>query len=171
MTKPNQLENWGEARRLKALELNTAGWSRRDIALYLGVSYGAVNQWLRRAVLQGRDSLLHRRDPGRTSRLSPDQLARLMSILTASPRALGFENDTWTRGQVRELIVREFGVSYHPAHVSRLLRAYGSPSTPADEFRQTSQLSRPVVCRANAGTPAGPNRQMTSPSGAPRLDS
>jgi transposase len=92
----------------------------------LGVSCGAVSQWLRRAVLEGRDSLRHRRDPGRASRLSPDQTARLATVLAASPRTAGVEADQWTRVLVRDLILREFGVSYHLAHVSRLLRTYGA---------------------------------------------
>jgi len=126
MVRPNHFEDWGEARRLKALELREAGLSQLAIAAVLGVSRGAVSQWLRRADLEGRDSLRHRRDPGRASRLSPDQIARLVALLTGSPKAVGLQTEAWTRGLVRELILREFGVLYHPAHVSRLIRAYGA---------------------------------------------
>jgi transposase len=37
-------------------------------------------------------------------------------------QAHGFRADVWTCERVAELIRREFGVSYHPAHVSRLLK-------------------------------------------------
>src|SRR5262249_55200824 len=126
MVRPNHFEDWGEARRLKALELREAGLSQLAIAAALGVSRGAVSQWLRRADLEGRDSLRHRRDPGRASRLTPDQIRGLVALLTGSPKAVGLQTEAWTRGLVRELILREFGVLYHPAHVSRLIRSYGA---------------------------------------------
>jgi transposase len=37
-------------------------------------------------------------------------------------QAHGFRGEVWTCERVAELIRREFGVSYHPAHVSRLLK-------------------------------------------------
>ena len=126
MAKPNHFQDWGETRRLKALELRDAGWSQLQIAAALGVTPGAVSQWLRRANLEGREALRHRRDPGRTSRLTQDQITRLMALLTGSPQAVGLQCDAWTRGLVKDLILREFGVSYHPAHVSRLVRSYGA---------------------------------------------
>ena len=126
MVRPNHFPDWGETRRLKALELRDAGWSQPEIAATLGVTPGAVSQWLRRANLEGRDALRHRRDPGRASRLSEEQIGRLMMLLTGSPEAAGLQCEAWTRGMVRDLILREFGVSYHPAHVSRLVRSYGA---------------------------------------------
>jgi transposase len=131
MIRPNNFPDWGETRRLKALELRDAGWSQLQIAATLGVTPGAVSQWLRRAHLGGRDALRHRRDPGRASRLTQDQIDHLMMLLTGSPQAAGLQCETlhseaWTRGMVKDLILREFGVSYHPAHVSRLVRSYGA---------------------------------------------
>jgi transposase len=37
-------------------------------------------------------------------------------------QAHGFRGDAWTCERVAIVIRREFGVSYHPAHVSRLLK-------------------------------------------------
>ena len=39
--------------------------------------------------------------------------------------AWGFRGDRWTRARVAQLLRREFGVRYHPAHVSRLLAQWG----------------------------------------------
>jgi transposase len=36
--------------------------------------------------------------------------------------AFGFRGDIWTAARVAQLIKEQFGVQYHPAHVSRLLR-------------------------------------------------
>jgi len=39
------------------------------------------------------------------------------------PEAYGFRGQVWTCKRVAEMIGRTFGVTYHPAHVSRLLHA------------------------------------------------
>src|SRR5215471_5040853 len=111
MVRPNHFQDWGETRRLKALELSDAGWSQLEIAAALEVTPGAVSQWLRRAHLEGRDALRHRRDPGRASRLTQDQIDRLLTLLTGSPRAAGLQCETlhsesWTRGLVKDLVLQ-----------------------------------------------------------------
>ena len=41
--------DWREGRRLRAFELKQKGWSQQRIAEALGVSKGAVSQWMKRA--------------------------------------------------------------------------------------------------------------------------
>ena len=41
--------DWREGRRLRAFELKQQGWSQQRIAEALGVSKGAVSQWMKRA--------------------------------------------------------------------------------------------------------------------------
>src|SRR4051812_24944901 len=57
-------KDWREGRRLRAWDLHAAGWKQRDIAAALGVSEGAVSQWLRRGREGGVAALRHRRPPG-----------------------------------------------------------------------------------------------------------
>ncbi len=38
-----------ETRRMQAYDLAQAGWKQKDIAVALGVTKGAVSQWLKRA--------------------------------------------------------------------------------------------------------------------------
>ena len=45
--------DWREVRRRRAWELKQQGWKQRDIAVALGVTEGAVSQWLKRAREQG----------------------------------------------------------------------------------------------------------------------
>jgi predicted transcriptional regulator len=40
--------NWREGRRLRAWELHQKGWQQQAIAEALGVTQGAVSQWLKR---------------------------------------------------------------------------------------------------------------------------
>ena len=117
--------DWKEGRRLRAWELSQAGWSQAAIAEALGVTPGAVSQWLKRARQDGVAALYKRKAPGAKARLSPKQLALLPELLTRGAEAYGFRGDIWTRGRVAEVIRREFGVRYTPTHVGRILRDCG----------------------------------------------
>src|SRR5215210_1562305 len=63
--------------------------------------------------------------------------ARLRELLAQGAEAHSFRGEVWTCERVAEMIRREFGVSYHPAHVSRLVRALGlslqKPARRADQ--------------------------------------
>ena len=48
-TKSTPPADWREGRRLRAWELHEQGWSQTSIAQALGVTQGAVSQWLKRA--------------------------------------------------------------------------------------------------------------------------
>jgi transposase len=70
-------------------------------------------------------ALRHKPPPGAPSRLSEDQRAKLPELLAWGAQAHGFKGELWTCERVAVVIRREFGVSYHPAHVSRVVRALG----------------------------------------------
>jgi transposase len=134
--------NWKEARRLQAWQLKQKGWSQRQIAEALGVSEGAVSQWMARARNVGPEALRRRPPPGAPRRLSPAQLARLPELLHRGPPAYGFRGELWTRSRVAALIRLECGVSYHPRHVGRLLKEIGwSPQKPARRARQRDEAA------------------------------
>src|ERR671922_1357736 len=122
-TLSSQATNWREGRRLRALELKEQGWKQTQIADALGVTEGAVSQWMKRAREEGMEGLRHKPPPGATPRLSEDERARLPELLAQGAQAHGFRGDVWTCERVAIVIRKEFGVSYHPAHVSRLLKA------------------------------------------------
>jgi transposase len=122
-TLSSQATNWREGRRLRALELKERGWKQTHIADALGVTEGAVSQWMKRAREEGVEGLRHKPPPGATPRLSDQERAKLPELLAQGAEAHGFRGEVWTCERVATLIRREFGVSYHPAHVSRLLKA------------------------------------------------
>jgi transposase len=117
--------SWREGRRLRAWQLFQQGWKVGDIAQAFGVTHSAVSQWLARARTEGETSLRDRKPPGRRSRLTAEQHARVPALLARGAEAWGFRGDRWTRERVGEVLRREFGVSYHPAHISRLLAQWG----------------------------------------------
>ena len=114
-----------EARRFRAWELKQQGWKQSLIAKALGVTPGAVSQWLKRAREEGVESLRRRIGTGAPRRLRTEQRAKLPQLLAQGAEAYGFQGEVWTRGRVAEVIWREFGVRYDPSHVGRILRACG----------------------------------------------
>ena len=122
-TLSSQANDWREGRRLRAFELKEQGWKQTQIADALGVSEGAVSQWMKRVREKGVQALRHKPPPpGAPPRLSEEERARLPELVAQGAEAHGFRGDVWTCERVAEVIRREFGVSYHPAHVSRLLK-------------------------------------------------
>jgi transposase len=115
-------KDWREGRRMRAWELHEQGWKQKDIAAALGVSEGAVSQWFKKARTQGTQALRHQPPPGAQPKLSPQQRAQLPTLLAKGAEAFGFRGQVWTTERVAQMIKQQFGVSYHPAHCSRLLR-------------------------------------------------
>jgi transposase len=140
--------NWKEGRRLQAWHLKQRGWTQRRIADALGVSEGAVSQWIKRARHGGADALRHRPPPGAPRRLSAEQRAHLPALLKRGPEAFGFPGPFWTRRRIAAVILLEFGVSYHPVHVGRLLKAMRwSGQKPRRRPQQRTRKKRPAIKR------------------------
>ena len=139
--------DWREGRRLRAFELEQQGWSQQRTAEALGVSKGAVSQWMKRARQGGGPQALKRRPaPGATPRLSDEQRAKLPELLARGAQAHGFKGEVWTCERVATVIRKEFGVSYHPAHVSRLLKAL-KQSLQKQPQRQAEQRDEEAIER------------------------
>ena len=134
--------DWREGRRFRAWELKRQGRSQRLIAAALGVTPGAVSQWLTRVREGGVDGLRRRVAPGRVAKLTAEQRAHLPGLLAWGARAWGFEGEVWTTPRVAAVIEQAFGVRSHPAHVSRLLRAIGgSPQQPIQRATQRTEAA------------------------------
>ena len=71
----------------------------------------------------GVEALMRQPAPGARPRLSEQQRAKVPELLERGAEAHGFPGELWTCQRVAIVIRKEFGVSYHPAHVSRLLKA------------------------------------------------
>src|SRR6187200_2346618 len=86
----NQPMSWQEGRRRRAWELHQQGWSQQHIAEALGVTQGAVSQWLMRATLHGVEALRDHPPPGAKPLLSADQHTQLLALLSEGAEANGF---------------------------------------------------------------------------------
>ena len=101
------------------------GWKQKDVAAALGVTGGAVSQWVNKARQGGVPTLRRRQHPGGRPKLNDRQRGQIPELLTRGPAACGLSGEVWTRARVAQVIEREFGVSYDPSQVGRILRGCG----------------------------------------------
>jgi len=117
--------DWREERRKRAWDLKQHGWKQQAIAQALGVSEGAVSQWLKRGRAGGPEALNAHPPKGVSPRLSAEQKAQIPGWLAQGAEAYGFRGDVWTASRIAQVIYQRFGVRYHRDHVGRLLREAG----------------------------------------------
>jgi transposase len=114
-----------EARRQRALQLLQDDISLHEVARQIGCHPSSVMRWRDRLRLLGEAGLKVGSSPGRPPRLSVQQRKRLLTDLLKGPGAFGWRTEVWTTARIAQLIKSEFDVSYHPAHVGRLMHALG----------------------------------------------
>src|SRR3954451_11868605 len=150
--------DWREWRRMRALELKRQGWKQRDIAAALGVTEGAVSQWLAAARHGGRDALTSRTDRrGVAPKLTPEQRRLIPEFLWHGAEAYGFRGEVWTRARIALVIREELGVRYHKGHVGKLLKQLGC--TPQMPIRRAIQRDERAIVRWRAEVLPGLLRQ------------
>jgi transposase len=109
-----------ERRRRRAVELLERGEAPAVVARILGVQRTSLHRWRRMA--RQTDGLAAKPPSGAKRRLTDAQLGELEQLLLKGAPAHGFPNELWTAARVAMVILRHFGVKYHPAYVRRLLR-------------------------------------------------
>lgn len=116
--------NWKEYRRQLAWDMVQRGMEQKTVAELLDVTQAAVSQWVKRAREEGRAALEAKPTPERAKKLAKEHVDKLVDWLSEGAQAHGF-GERWTTSSVAELIENRFGVEYHPAHVSRMLKQWG----------------------------------------------
>jgi transposase len=112
-------------KRLQAVILNSEGRTSGDLARILKAPRSKVSEWLARYQADGVDGLLEGYRSGRPAGLTDAQHQRLGDLLDSGPVAYGLDTGIWTSPMIAWVIEEEFGVSYHPGHVRKLLHNLG----------------------------------------------
>lgn len=82
---------------------------------------------------------------GAKSRLTPEQLAGLPSLLARGAEAYGFRGNVWTYPRIAAVIKQVLGVKYYPNHIPRILHKIGwSRQKPR---RRATQRDEAVIAR------------------------
>ncbi len=115
-----------EERRLEGGRLLKEGkLSKAEIARQLGVTRGSVTVWAKAIEAGGLRRLRQRKSSGRKSKLTAEVKKKLKRFLDRGALAAGFPTDRWTLVRVSELLKKEFGISYHPNALGRVLDDLG----------------------------------------------
>ena len=126
-----------EARRRRAAEHFQERKPLREIASLFGVSLTSVKRWKRTWKAEGVEGLAAKPHPGPEPKLSEKQRGALTEVLLQGPVAAGYRTDLWSCARVSEVVRKQFGVSYHPAHMGRVLHDLGfSPQKPRRVARE-----------------------------------
>lgn len=134
--------DWREVRRRRAWDLKQQGWKQRDIATALGVTEGAVSQWLKLVREHGEQRLAARKASGRPPQLTTAQRQQLPTLLAEGAETHGFRGNLWTRRRVAVVLQRKFGVKHSLQHVGTLLRECGwSRQKPVRRARQRDEAA------------------------------
>jgi len=137
MEKP---QSWKEARRIRGWELHKSGWQQKAIAEALGVAASTVSGWIQKGKAGGIAALRNQPGRGRKPKLSDEQRKKLSELLQRGAEAYGFHGEVWTNPRIAQVIYREFGISHHPAHVSRIMDELGwTPQKPIRQARQRKE--------------------------------
>lgn len=139
-----------EMRRLRAWELRQQGWAQNRIAEALGVTPGAVSQWLKRARETGIESLRSRKGGGPNTRLTAEQIRQIPILMARGPEAYGLAAGEWTRNRIIAMLRQVYGVKFSHGHMGRILKQCGIQLRPApirvrDRLRMQAQANRQAI--------------------------
>jgi len=114
-----------EERRLKATELFENGHNQNQTAIILGVNRCSTCRWYKRWKEEGNNALKIQKGVVSRKKLNKKQIKKLEHILKSGATEYRYDTDLWTLKRIADVIMKEFGIYYHPASLSRTLRMLG----------------------------------------------
>jgi transposase len=114
-----------EYRRHRALALLDEGNSLSEVGRLMDCAPSSVMRWRNVRRSGGEEALKVRVSSGRPVKLQAKYKERLLKILSKGAIARGYGTDLWTTHRIAEVIQNEFAVTYHRAHVGRLMHSLG----------------------------------------------
>jgi transposase len=114
----------GDLRAVRRISVLVMIGERMGLASILAlwqVSQQTVYDWLKAFLLNGWDSLVYGKAPGRPARLTKTQKRQLSGWIEAGPEACGYPSGCWTSVMVQDLIYQKFHVLYNRFYVCETL--------------------------------------------------
>jgi len=134
--------DWREERRLRAIELYNKGWQQKLIAEALGVTKGAISQWIKKfkdvPQEQRTEAVRIKKSTGRKPAIAADDRPKLVVLIEQGAEKLGFVGDVWTAPRVQAIARRELGINVGLTTIKKFLHAEGY-SVQKPEVKATQQ--------------------------------
>ena len=106
--------------RVALVSLMVGGLNVNTLSEVSGISRNTLSAWLTRAMEEGLEGLRPKKQQGRPSRLSPEQLNSLKEVLDNDPLLYGFS--AWDGPSLAAFIEKRFGVGFSVRQCQRLFR-------------------------------------------------
>lgn len=113
------------ATRMQAIANALEGMTRAEAARLAGMERQALRDAVMRYNAEGLAGLHNRRHPGRKPRLSEEQMKQLRQIVLDGPDIETTGVSAWTLEEICREVQARWDVSYHPGHMSKLMRKLG----------------------------------------------
>lgn len=130
------------------IESYNKGWEQKLIAESLGVTKGAISQWVKKFKGIPREQLTEavriKKSTGRRPAISPGDRPRLVALIRQGAEKLGFVGDVWTAARVQAVARRELGVKVGVTTIKKFLHAEGY-SVQKPEVKATQQNDEAVA--------------------------
>ena len=130
--------------RVSLVNLMLSGFPAKELALYCGESKRTLQSWLKKVDEQGWETLISKKQTGRPSRLSNQQIEEIKAAVQADPEQSGY--NVWDGPTLSAFIKFKYGIEYG-VRASQLLlhrmgfslirpQVYPSLEQPDDETRE-----------------------------------
>ena len=115
-----------------------------EVAKMLDLGEQTVRDYINAFLYRGVASLVYRKPPGRPPKLSKSKRKELVELIKAGPEAAGYQSGCWNAVMIQHLIMKRYGVEYHPHYICELLDQLGFSFQKArfasDHLNETARL-------------------------------
>jgi transposase len=111
--------------RLLALIHRKDGKTYQEIGDILRKPFTTIKDWIKRVEKRGLKGIYDEQKPGRPFKLTSEEFKDLEMDLAKSPKELGYKQDIWTTGLVRDHIKEKYNVNYGLRNVRKILHKAG----------------------------------------------
>ena len=130
--------------RVSMVNLMLSGFPAKELAKYCGESERTLQSWLKKVDEQGWETLISKKQTGRPSRLSNQQVEEIRIAVQANPEQSGY--NVWDGPTLSDYIKNQYGIEYGVRASQYLLhrmgfslirpQVYPSLEQPDDEARE-----------------------------------
>jgi transposase len=112
-------------RRQLAMKLLKQGLKAQQVADVLGVKATTIYYWKSKVKKHGPKVLEAAPHPARESALTPPMRVKLQNLLLQGPQAHGYMDQMWTLERIAKVILKAFGIKFHPSWVWVIMQQMG----------------------------------------------
>jgi transposase len=111
--------------KLTALLMVADGMIQSEVSRMLDVPLRTLEWWIQQYRNRGMQGLVKGPYPGKSPKLSGDQLDELAALIETGPEDLGLDTGVWSAPILAQTIKTRFGVSYSMSGLRKLLHILG----------------------------------------------